>query len=215
MNNIFVMQVANGHNNLGSIESHNSFIESLLSFVYFIEFTTSYERHYEVKACVVLENVVHANKIGMVSLKQYFLLQKCILNLIGLNQIIFSNCFDGKHFFCLFKLCQKNLTKSTTAQYQQQLEIFEGNILLTRSCRSSYEYHVIACKFLLLIYSQPSFPKSIWLLILTSIKLISILLLIIRLFNMLLKVISYILFIFWKIVKIHVSKHLIILNIWS
>jgi hypothetical protein len=32
---------------------------------------------------------------------------------------------------------------------------------------------------------------------------------------MLLKVISYILFIFWKIVKIHVSKHLIILNIWS
>jgi len=115
MNNIFVMQVANGHNNLGSIESHNSFIESLLSFVYFIEFTTSYERHYEVKACVVLENVVHANKIGMVSLKQYFLLQKCILNLIGLNQIIFSNCFDGKHFFCLFKLCQKNLTKSTTA----------------------------------------------------------------------------------------------------
>lgn len=122
------VKVSNGHGDLSSVELDNLFSESLLFLEHLIKFTPLHEGHNEIETELGLEQVVHSNKERMITRKQDIFLQLGIIDLVILEQHILSDGFNSIENLVLFELGQIDLTKSTSAKYHLQFEIFKLDI---------------------------------------------------------------------------------------
>ena len=78
------------------------------------ELSSSHKPHNKEYFLLCLENVVHSNKEGMVSLQQYIFFQLGAFNLIVINDDILSQRFHSIHLLGTLFLYQKDLTEASS-----------------------------------------------------------------------------------------------------
>ena len=64
----------------------------------------------------------------MIALKHDIFFQKSVLNLVMLDQDIFSNTLDGIDFSVDPVFCEENFTKGSSADNHHEIKIFEADI---------------------------------------------------------------------------------------
>ena len=98
VNNVLRVKMSYSKNYLDSIKFSSLFRESFFFWKKCVEFSSFDKSHDEVKLCFWLENVVHWYQERMFYFHENFLFHECWLNLIVLDQKIFSNRFHGINF---------------------------------------------------------------------------------------------------------------------
>jgi len=138
MHNASLMQVADAYDDLSGVELDDLFGEPLLLQEDFVELSASNERHHKVKSKVVLEKVVHSNKERVIALEHDVLFEDGAINLILLDQNVLSNALYSVQSLVTFHLSKEHLTKSSSTNDHEELEVLECNLLLN-SASSGYK----------------------------------------------------------------------------
>lgn len=130
MHNASLVQVAYANDDLSGVEPDDLLGEPLLLQEDFVQLSTSNERHDKVESKVVLEEVVHSYEERMVALEHDVLFEDCAVNLILLNQNVLSDTLYSIQSLIALHLSKEHLTKGSSANDHEELEVLECNLLL-------------------------------------------------------------------------------------
>ena len=100
MHNSFRMQVADSHCYLESVELHYGFWQSFVGLEYFVKFPSSDKRHHEVKSCLCLEQILHADEKGVVAAEEDVFFETCVLHLLEVKKYVLANRLNRVLFAC-------------------------------------------------------------------------------------------------------------------
>ncbi len=112
---MLLMQMTYSDGDLSSIELGTFLWESCSISEMHEKLTTSHKPHDEENLRLCLEHIAHPNKEGMISLHENFFFKLGALNLIVIEDDIFSEGFHSINFVRTFLLNQEDLTKATSA----------------------------------------------------------------------------------------------------
>ena len=132
MHNALVMQFSNADNDLRRIKLDHSFREPLLLLENLVELTSVNKWHHKVETSVRLEHVLHAAQEWMVRLKEYVFLQRSRLDLVILNQHVFSDGFNGVFLASGRKRRKVDSPESALAQLELNVEVDKIYVLQVR-----------------------------------------------------------------------------------
>jgi len=95
------------------------------------ELTTLDEVHHEINSEFVLENILHINQELVLNGVQNLLLQLDILNLLVLDNDIFTDTLHGVEFVSFSILNKEHFSESTLTEHLTDLEVFQLRIILS------------------------------------------------------------------------------------
>jgi len=94
------------------------------------QLASSYKLHNEENLLVCLENILHAHKEWVISLKKDFLLEQCAFNLIIVDNDILTQRLHGVDLSVLNFLHQEYFAETTFSNDRSNLEISEINVFI-------------------------------------------------------------------------------------
>ena len=92
--------------------------------------TTSHKPHDEEYLRLCLEYIAHANQEGMISLHENLFFKLSALNLIVIEDDIFSEGFHCIHFLRALLLYKEDLTKATSADDLLDNEVLQCHLII-------------------------------------------------------------------------------------
>ena len=107
------MQVTKSHRYLNCIETSSLFRETCNLAKMSEKFTTSYESHDEENLLLSLEDVIHSNQEGVISLHKNVLLKFRRLNLVILDDYILAEGLHGVGIVSSTLLDEEHFSKGT------------------------------------------------------------------------------------------------------
>lgn len=117
------VQVAHGHTDLRGVKLDDLLTETFLRLEDLVEFASFDERHDKVESLRRLEQIVHTDQKRMVTREKDIFLQLGVLNLVVLNQHIFTNSLNSVQLFGLGELSEEHFAEGSATQQHQQLEV--------------------------------------------------------------------------------------------
>jgi hypothetical protein len=128
------MKISDSHNDLSCIELDNIFWESLLALEDLVELSSSDEGHNKVETELRLEQIIHAHKEGVIATEQNIFLELSIIDLVILEENIFSDRLYGIKLLILLQFSKVDFAECASAEYDNEFEVFKLDILLLPGC---------------------------------------------------------------------------------
>ena len=153
------MKVADRDGHLGSIEDDSRLLEPPLALEYLVELSSSNEGHHEVEPEVVLEEVLHTDEERVVALEHDVLLQNRVLHLVVLDQDVLPNGLDCKELLSRLELSKEHLSKGSSSDNHEEVEILKGDYFITASLFLLHEES--PSQFFFLLVSQHPLEGSV------------------------------------------------------
>ena len=131
MHDSFLVQVSDSHANLRSVKPDNFLWKAFVLFEHLVQFTTLDERHHKVQPLCRLKQILHSHEEGVLATEQNVLLKLSVLDLIVVNQHVFTD-----YLYCVLlrgtlELGQENFPERAFPYQELQLEVLvlEGSIV--------------------------------------------------------------------------------------
>lgn len=124
-----LVQVADTEHYLSYVELDFFLVEVATGLRIFIELESANKRHDEIKAELILEQIVHPSNERVLAVQKYSLLHLRALDFFFFQKFIFSNAFDCIELvviiFVHFHFGQVHFSEGAAAQHQKKFEILE------------------------------------------------------------------------------------------
>jgi len=122
------MEISYGNCNLSTIRFSSLLFKSCHVSKVHEQFSSSYKSHDKEYFLISLENVMHANKEWVISLKQDVLLKFCTFNLIIVDDHVFSQRFHCVVVSIIFLFDKENLSKRASPNDFDEMKALQINL---------------------------------------------------------------------------------------